>query len=122
MATHSRIRAGLLALAAAGLFWGARPVAATETLVGEVVDLPCYLLHPEHGMGPSHRKCADVCFKKGLPMGLLTDDKQVFVLLEDHDNPAPYAELKNKAAVKVTVEGNRVANGGTQGLVVETVK
>jgi hypothetical protein len=63
-----------------------------------------------------------MCVKKGLPMGLLTDDKQVFLLLEDHDNPKPYASLKEKAATTVTVEGEKVSQGGTQGLVVEAVK
>jgi predicted Rossmann-fold nucleotide-binding protein len=60
--------------------------------------------------------------KKGLPMGLLTGDKQVYVLLEDHENPKPYAQLKEKVAETVTVEGNKVTGGGTQGFVVDAVK
>ena len=55
-------------------------------------------------------------------MGLLTDDKQVFLLLEDHENPKAYAALKDKAAQSVTVEGTKVSGGGTQGFVVEAVK
>ncbi len=96
--------------------------ARAETLTGEVVDLACYLPHPESGKGTAHRKCAETCAKKGLPIGLLTDDKQVYLLLEDHENPKPYAQVKDKAAEKVTVEGEKVAQGGLQGLVVESVK
>jgi hypothetical protein len=112
----------LLALAAGGLIGAAAPVAAAESVSGEVVDLACYLPHPESGRGSSHRKCAETCIKKGLPVGLLTDDKQVYLLLEDHENPKPYAQVKEKAADKVTVEGDKVTQGGLQAIVVEAVK
>jgi hypothetical protein len=123
MRLGSGVRYALVTLAVTG-FWSTRPVAATDmsTVTGEVIDMACYLPHPATGAGPGHKKCAETCVKKGLPMGLLTDDKQVFLLLEDHDNPKPYASLKEKAATKVTVEGEKVSQGGTQGLVVETVK
>lgn len=98
------------------------PAPAADTISGEIVDLACYLPHPASGAGAGHRKCADTCIKKGLPMGLLTSDKQVYVLLEDHENPKPYAALKEKAAEKVTVEGEKVNQGGVQGLVVGAVK
>jgi hypothetical protein len=111
----------LLALGA-GLLVLAPPVSAAETVTGEVVDMACYMAHPETGHGPSHRKCADTCLKKGMPIGLLTDDKKVYLLLEDHENPKPYAQLKEKAAEKVTVEGDKVNEGGVQGLVVGAVK
>jgi hypothetical protein len=119
----ARSTAGLLLLAAcaAGLT-GARTAVAADTITGEIVDLACYMHDPETGRGAAHRKCADTCLKKGMPIGLLTDDKQVYLLLEDHDNPKPYGALKEKAAEKVTVEGEKVNQGGTQGLVVEAVK
>ncbi|HZP43625.1 MAG TPA: hypothetical protein VFD84_19225 [Candidatus Binatia bacterium] len=100
------------------------PAYALDSLKGEIVDLACYMGHPnpEKMRGPSHRKCAETCLKKGMPIGLVTDDKQVYLLLEDHDNPNPYAQLKEKAAETVTVEGNKVSVGGSQGFVVETVK
>src|SRR5262249_60670104 len=111
-----------VALAACAAAWSARLAAAADTVTGEVVDLACYMHDPATGKGAAHRKCADTCLKKGLPMGLLTDDKQVYLLLEDHENPKPYAQLKEKAAEKVTVEGEKVTQGGTQGLIVEAVK
>jgi hypothetical protein len=108
-------------LAGALLTWGAAPARAADSLTGEVVDLACYLHDPsEHGS--AHKKCAEVCVKKGMPIGLLTSDKQVYLLLEDHDNQKPYAALKDKAAETVTVEGQKVSQGGLQGLVVEVLK
>lgn len=115
-------RLAVIALAAAWLALGALPLHAADTVTGEVVDMACYIPHPDTGRGNSHRKCAETCVKKGLPMGLLTADKQLYLLLENHDNPKPYDELKQKAAQTVTVEGNKVAQGGVQGLVVEAVK
>jgi hypothetical protein len=107
-------------VAGALLTWSAS-AARADSLTGEVVDLACYLHDPnEHGA--AHRKCAEVCVKKGMPIGLLTSDKQVYLLLEDHDNQKPYAALKDKATETVTVEGEKVSQGGLQGLVVEVLK
>src|SRR5262245_13296269 len=122
MRTDGVIRGTLVATVAALIAWGATPATAADTLTGEIIDMACYLPHPETGKGQSHKKCAETCVKKGLPMGLLTDDKQVYVLLEDHENPKPYAQLKEKAAEKVTIEGEKVSQGGTQGFVVDAVK
>jgi hypothetical protein len=93
-----------------------------ETVTGEVIDMSCYLGHGETGHGASHKKCAETCAKKGLPMGLLTDDKQVFVLLEDHDNPKAYATAIGEAAQTITIDGRKVTQGGVNGLLVEDVK
>ena len=121
-----RWTAAILMLAGGVLVWGRANAPATEaaleTLTGEIVDMACYVPHPATGRGSGHRKCADTCVKKGMPMGLLTEDKQVYLLLEDHDNPKPYGQLKEKAAETVTVEGTKVAQGGVQGFVVEAVK
>src|SRR5262249_60453276 len=107
----------------AGALVSARPVVcAAETSRGDVVDLACYMHDPATGQGTAHRKCADTCLKKGLPMGILTDDKQVYLILEDHENPKAYAQLKEKAAEKVTAEGEKVTQGGVQALIIESLK
>jgi hypothetical protein len=116
-----RQRALVLAVAAATML-AAPIVRAADTVTGEVIDLSCYLVHPETSKGASHKKCAETCAKKGLPMGLLTDDSQVFVLVEDHDNPKGYAAAIDSAAKTITVEGRKVAQGGLNGIVVESVK
>ena len=115
-----RILVGSVGLALAMLL-GVADVRAMDTVSGEVVDLACYLHNPTM-RGPGHRKCAETCAKKGIPMGLLTADGTVVLLLEDHDTPKPYAEALAKAAQTITVEGERVAQGGLNGIVVEAVK
>src|SRR5215510_15602178 len=110
------------AMAAMLLAGGALRARAGDTVSGEVVDLSCYLHHPDTSHGASHKKCAETCAKKGLPMGLLTGDKQVFLLLEDHDNPKAYAAALAKAAQQATVEGDKVNAGGVQAIIVETTE
>ena len=109
-------------VAAAVLAGGVLAVRAADSVTGEVIDMSCYLHHPETSKGPSHKKCAETCAKKGLPMGILTDDSQVFLLLEDHENPKAYATAVEGAAKTVTVEGKKVNQGGVNGFVVEDVK
>ncbi len=95
---------------------------AEDTVSGEVVDLACYMAHPATSTGASHRKCAETCAKKGMPLGILTEDKQLVLLLEDHDNPKAYAQVKEKAAEKVTVRGTKVSQGGLEGIVAHAVE
>ena len=108
--------------AGALLAWAVTPAFAADSVTGEVVDLACYMVHPQSSVGAGHKKCAEVCLKKGLPAGLLTADKQLYLLLEDHDNSKPYATVREKAAETVTVEGQKVTQNGMQGIVVEAVK
>ena len=110
-----------LGLALAAMVVGTCPARAADTISGEVVDLACYL-HDPSMKGPAHRKCAETCAKKKIPMGVLTDDGKVFVLLEDHDNPKAYADALAKAAQPITVEGQKVAQGGVNAIVVQNVK
>ncbi len=109
-------------MAAVVLAGGVLIARAADSVTGEVVDLSCYLHHPETSRGASHKKCAETCAKKGLPMGVLTEDGQVVLLLEDHDNPKGYAAAIEAAAKTITVEGKKVNQGGMAGIVVEAVK
>ena len=97
-------------------------VASADSVTGEVVDLSCYLSHPHTSTGAVHRKCAETCAKKGLPMGVLSEDGTVVLLLEDHANPKAYKDAVGKAAETVTVEGTKVTQGGMAGIVVESVQ
>jgi len=107
---------------AVATMWMAGSIARADTVSGEVVDLSCYLSHPHTSTGSGHRKCAETCAKKGLPMGILTEDGSVLLLLEDHANPKAYSAAIGKAATTVTVEGRKVSEGGLPGLVVESVQ
>lgn len=116
----TRLLYGTVALAAVAI--APLRASAADTVSGEVVDLACYLSHPATGRGPGHKKCAETCAKKGIPMGILTEDKQVFLLLEDHDSPKGYADAIGKASETITVEGEKVTQGGLNGIVVQAVK
>ena len=58
--------------------------AKTETIKGHVVDQMCYLKDKANNAGKDHKMPADVkgcaadCAKKGMPLGLLTDDGKLY--------------------------------------------
>jgi len=94
--------------------------AGADTATGEVLDLACFLGHG--GKGKDHAKCAIKCIKEGTPVGLLTSDGQVFLVLEDHNNTKPYQEIKKLAAQTVTVTGKILKNGGLQAIQIAKVE
>jgi hypothetical protein len=61
------------------------PGAKTSTLVGEIVDFSCYLQIGKHG--EKHRSCAQKCFTAGQPIGLLTKDGSLYMLMEEEHDP-----------------------------------
>jgi hypothetical protein len=60
----------------------------TATLEGEVVDLYCFMKHPDNGQGPEHAKCAKNCINKGLPIGFLVDDEVYLIVGKEHESAA----------------------------------
>jgi hypothetical protein len=63
-----------------------KPVAGTvRTVVGEIVDFSCYLEVGKHG--EKHRDCAQKCFRNGQPIGLLTQDGSLYMLMEEEHDP-----------------------------------
>jgi len=61
------------------------PGAKDATLVGEIVDFSCYLQIGKHG--EKHRSCAQKCFTAGQPIGLLTKDGSLYMLMEEEHDP-----------------------------------
>ncbi|MGD8413589.1 MAG: hypothetical protein PVF33_05125, partial [Candidatus Latescibacterota bacterium] len=55
------------------------------TLKGEVLDLYCFMKHPDSGQGPGHAKCAQSCINKGLPIGFLSDGEVYLIIGKDHE-------------------------------------
>jgi hypothetical protein len=96
-------------LALPALSLGAEEKAGTtQSIKGEVVDLMCYL---DHGAkGEKHKGCATKCIESGGPVGLLTADDQLYLVIGDH---APInKELASKAAQTVTLKGKVVERHG----------
>lgn len=90
------------------------------TVEGEVVDLACYL--SKGSRGPSHKVCAQKCAERGIPMGVLTADGKLFLLLEDHSDEEPYEDAKKLAGENAVVKGKKFSKPGIDGLVVGEAK
>ena len=59
-------------------------MAKIVTMTGEIVDFSCYLQIGKHG--EKHRSCGQKCFKNGQPIGLLTKEGNLYMLMdEEHD-------------------------------------
>ena len=56
-------------------------------MTGEVLDLYCYMQHPESATGADHAKCGSACAAKGLPIGFLTADGTLYLIIgKDHES------------------------------------
>ena len=98
----------------------AKATAKTTTLRGEVLDLACYV--NRGAKGPEHAECAKMCAMRGEPMGLLTDDGAVYVLIAPHDAMQAYNQAKSLAGQKVEITGEVAEHSGVKGLEVEQIK
>ncbi|MCK5617912.1 MAG: hypothetical protein KAJ17_00855, partial [Candidatus Krumholzibacteria bacterium] len=58
------------------------------TLQGEVLDLYCFMKHPDNGQGAGHAKCAQNCIRKGLPIGFLSDGEVYLIIGQEHESAA----------------------------------
>jgi len=91
----------------------------SKTIVGEVVDITCYMRHDSRG--EQHIKCALFCAKQGMPLGVLEEKSQqiYLVLPPGHDDPRglvlPFVGLR------VKIEGIVYGMGGMQGLEIEDI-
>jgi hypothetical protein len=61
------------------------PGAKEATVVGEIIDFSCYLQIGKHG--EKHRSCAQKCFQNGQPIGLMTKDGTLYMLMEEEHDP-----------------------------------
>lgn len=105
------------------MFFLAAGVHAQEgsaTVTGEVLDMACYMKSGARGEG--HKECAATCIKGGSPMGILTSDNKVYLLLENHDKAAAYTEAKKYAGETVTVTGIISERNGMNAIVANEVK
>lgn len=71
----------------------------TATIVGEIIDLSCYLQVGKHG--DKHRGCGQKCVANGQPVGLLTKDGGVYLLIdEEHDARRDNLTTMRKQAIE----------------------
>lgn len=90
------------------------------TVKGEILDLSCYI---SHGLkGRTHKSCAEQCAKRGLPIGVLAEGGEAYLLMEDHNNAEPYEQAKKYAGTQAEVKGKKFSKGGMTGILVSEVK
>jgi hypothetical protein len=93
------------------------------TVVGEVIDLSCYLQVGKHG--DKHRDCGQKCARAGQPIGLLAQDGTVYLLMdEEHDPRRDGMTEFRKAAIDnmayiVTVNGTLTEVAGQKAIYVQ---
>ncbi len=98
----------------------AADLSGEQVITGEVLDMSCYMDHGAKGEG--HKSCAQSCLDKGLPAGILAENGQVYLLVENHDAAKAYAKAIEHAAETVEISGTVVNKNGMQALVVEKVQ
>ena len=116
--------AAIIAAVVAGSAWAAGshmdPSGKAETISGELLDMSCYMMH--EGKGPKHAKCAGACVTGGAPLGLLTKDGKVYLVVGNHDDHKPYLEAKAQAGKNAKLTGTVFTRGGLTAIVVSKVE
>ena len=92
----------------------------STSIQGEILDLACYISHDSHG--EEHAKCAERCVKGGQPMGLLTEDGDIYVLFADHGDDTAYKQSQSFAGKMVEISGPMAEKDGVKGITVHSVK
>lgn len=109
----------------------ATPVTAAEgkrvQVRGEMIDTWCYFSGvmggPDAVTGTAHHTCALWCSAGGIPVGLLGEDGEVYMILKiegDDANASGDTQL-NLASHEITADGMLYKRDGLNYLVVETV-
>lgn len=117
--------------AVAALMMATPAAAATEgtriQIKGEIIDTWCYFSGvmggPEAVTGTAHHTCALWCSAGGIPVGLLGDDGEVYMVLkvENDDANASGDTLLNLASHEISADGMLYERDGLKYLVVENV-
>lgn len=94
------------------------PTKKQARLVGDVIDLTCYLSH--EGQGGKHAKCALDCIKKGNPVAILSGGTLFAVISSDHE--APNTKLAAFAGKQVVATGEQSEKNGLHFIDLETVE
>ena len=89
------------------------------TLTGEVLDLYCYMQHPETSTGAEHAKCAKSCMTKGLPVGYLVNGKVYTIIGKDHQ--PVNAMVADYVGTKSTITGRLIDHHGVHAIELATI-
>ena len=93
------------------------------TRVGEIVDFSCYIQLGKHG--EKHRACGQKCVQNGQPIGLLTQDGTLYMLMPEEHDPRRDGGVDAKASAAdhmghiVEVNGTEAAVNGYRAIYVQ---
>lgn len=94
------------------------------TQVGEIIDMSCYLQLGKHG--EKHVSCGKKCLQANEPIGLLTKNGTVYMLMEEEHDPRRDGQTSafRKAAVDhfghvMEVSGTEASHGGFKAIYVQ---
>jgi hypothetical protein len=116
-------------LAAAALLLAGLSAPATAAtgervrVTGEIIDTWCYISEIMFAEGSAHHQCALWCAAGGIPVGVLSDDGQVYMVLkvgDDTTNVANPAILQIQSH-RVTVDGNLYQRDGINYLLIDEI-
>ncbi len=112
-----------LALAAAGSAPAYAAAPTRVTVTGEVIDSWCYLTEIMYPLGTAHHQCALWCAAGGIPVGILSDEGEVYIVLKmaGDDTSVANPALLEMQTHKITVEGQAIARDGMKYLLIERV-
>ncbi|MBH61571.1 MAG: hypothetical protein CL569_03800 [Alphaproteobacteria bacterium] len=90
---------------------------------GEIVDTWCYVTEIMYALGTAHHQCAVWCAVGGIPVSILGEDGNVYVVLnvEDDDQNVANPKVVNIQTHKVTVDGDLFERDGVRYLIVTQV-
>lgn len=91
-----------------------------RTVVGEVIDITCYVRHASQG--PKHAKCALTCANMGMPLGVLEEGTNNIYLIIPPGHEDPKGPVVAFLGQKVTIEAILYSMGGMTSLEVEEIK
>jgi hypothetical protein len=105
------------------------PAVSAETagkrvnVTGEVIDSWCYITEIMFAKGTAHHRCAVWCAAGGIPVGILADDGQVYMVLKMGDDTTSVASpaVMRIQTHKVTVDGDLYKRDGINYLLVSRV-
>ena len=93
------------------------------TVVGEIVDFSCYIQLGKHG--EKHRSCGQKCVQNGQPIGLLTQNGGLYMLMPEEHDPRRDGGVDAKASASdhmghiVEVNGTEASVGGYRAIYVQ---
>ena len=99
---------------------GAAAAKAQATITGEVVDTGCYLGAGERGA--KHQQCAQLCIRKGMPMGLLTSTGDLYLVVPPHSKTEAYKKVQGWAGLDVEITGTVMERNGMKSIEVASAR